>query len=109
MNVVKPIEGYKSGVSALLVALTGKDNLATQPCEIARRICPDQLELLLFRQVKGVAAVAAWRIRDNVDAFGECVMKDVQSNGVSGWGPDCVDRTVKLVGQPNLTAVRPEE
>jgi hypothetical protein len=67
------------------------------------------LELLLFRQVKGVAAIAAWRIRDNVDAFGECVREGIHSDGVSGWGPDCVDSMVKLVGHPNLTAVWPEE
>jgi hypothetical protein len=77
LNIVKPIEGYQRGVSAVFAYLTRKEKLATQPCEIGQRICPDEFEQLLFRQVEGVAAVAARRVRDNVDAFGELVMEEI--------------------------------
>ena len=79
MNIVKPIEGYERGVSAVYGALTRNENVATNwgRCEVVQRICPDELELLLFRQIEGVAAVAARRVRDNVDAFRELVMEDI--------------------------------
>ena len=111
MNIVKPIEGYERGVSAVYGALTRNENVATQPwrglCEVGYRICPDELELLLFRQIEGVAAVAARRVRDNVDAFGGWVMEDTLSNGVSTViiVLDCVDGMVFLVGHPNLAGV----
>ena len=65
--------------------------------------------MLLFRQPEGkVPAEGARRVRDNVDAFGLNVRDDILSNGVSGREPDCVDKTVLLVGHPNLAAVGPE-
>jgi len=67
----------------------------------------------LFRQVEGVAAVAARNDRDNVDAFRINVREDIWKNDVRtrAWWvsvPDCVDRIALLVGHPNLTTVRPE-
>ena len=67
----------------------------------------------MFRQVEGVAAVAARRVRDNVDAFRVNVREDIWKNGVrtgTWWISvlDCVDRIAVLVGHPNLTAVGPE-
>ena len=101
MNILSPIEGYESGVSAVFGVLTRKENVATNwgHCEVVQRICPDESELLLFRQVEGVAAVAARRVRDNVDAFGAWLMEDTLSNGVrtvKRWISvlDCVDGMV---------------
>ena len=77
MNIVNPIKAYDRGVCARYACLTRKDNIATQPCEVAQRICPDEFELLLFRQVEGVAAVAARGVRDNIDAFRLGVREDI--------------------------------
>ena len=72
------IEGYERGVSAVYAILTHKDNVATQPCEVAQRILPDELEDLLFRLEEGAArAEGARRRRDNVDGFRELVMEEI--------------------------------
>ena len=69
MNIVHTIEGYQRGVCAICALLTHKDNVATQSQEVARRIRPDDSELLLFCVVEGVAAVGARRVGDRVNAF----------------------------------------
>jgi len=69
LNIVRPIEGYQRGVCGICGLLTHKDNVATQSQEVGLRIRPDDSELLLFCVVEGVAAVGAWRVGDNVDAF----------------------------------------
>ena len=104
----------------MVALLTHKDNVATQPwrgqCEVGLRIIPDELVLLLFRREEGQApAEGARRVRDNVDAFRECVLHEIWSNGVTATVTpggiivlDCVDSKVRLVGHPNLAAVEPE-
>ena len=65
--------------------------------------------LLLFRQPEGKAsAKGAQRIRDNVEAFRGRMTEEIESNGVSGRLPDCVDSIAYLIGDPNLAAVGPE-
>ena len=77
MKIVRPICGYQRGVCVISALLTHKDNVATQSQEVARRIRPDESELLLFCVVEGVAAVGAWRVGDNVDAFHANVRENV--------------------------------
>jgi hypothetical protein len=113
LNIGVPNDGYKRGVCALYAWLTGNDNVATQHVKVAQRICPNEFEILLFRQVEGITAVAARNDRDNVDAFGVNVREDILKNDVRtrAWWvsvPDCVDRVAVLVGHPNFTAVGPK-
>jgi len=78
LKIVRPICGYQRGVCVICALLTHKDNVATQSQEVARRIGPEESELLLFRQPEGKAlAKGAQRVRDNVDAFRELVMEDI--------------------------------
>ena len=77
MKIVRPICGYQRGVCAICALLTHKDNVATQSQEVARRIRPDDSELLLFCVVEGVAAIGARRVGDNVDAFRRNVRKNI--------------------------------
>jgi hypothetical protein len=64
----------------------------------------------LFGQPEGKAlAKSAQRVRDNVEAFRARVREEIESNGVTGRLPDCVDSIAYLVGDPNLAPVGPEE
>ena len=77
MKIVRPICGYQRGVCEISALLTHKDNVATQSQEVARRIRPDDSELLLFCVVEGVAAVGARRVGDNVNAFHANVRENI--------------------------------
>ena len=77
MKIVRPICGYQRGVCVICALLTHKDNVATQSQEVARRIRPDESELLLFCVIEGVAAVGARRVGDNVDAFRANVRENI--------------------------------
>src|SRR5262249_39567158 len=75
---------------------------------------PKELKLLLFRgeeaPIAVAGAVAARRIRDEVDAFRACVREDIQGNRVTvAREPDHMNSIAILVGYPNSAAVgRPE-
>ena len=107
MNIVNPIEAYDSGVCSVCALLTRNDSLVNQlGREVAQRILPDEMELLLFRQVQGAGGPDEHdRLRDIVNAFRGNVREEIQSNCVSGRGPDCVDSIASLVGHPNLAGV----
>jgi hypothetical protein len=86
LNIGHPNGGYERSVCTHCAVLTGKDNFATQPCEVAYRIFPDELHQLLFRQEEGAVPVAlgaahggegARRVRDNVDAFRGKMREDI--------------------------------
>ena len=77
MKIVRPICGHQRGVCVICGLLTHKDNIATQPHEVGRRIGPEDSELLLFCVIEGVAAVGARRVWDNVDAFRGNVREDI--------------------------------
>ena len=89
MNVVNPIEGYQRGVCEICALLTRKEQVTTQTCEVCRRICPDELELLLFRLEEGPVRRAASTTRlsqeraqrvigrDEEDAFRGNVREDI--------------------------------
>jgi hypothetical protein len=64
----------------------------------------------LFRLPEGKAsAKAAQRVRDNVEAFRGRMREEIESNGVTGRLPDCVDSIAYLVGDPNLAGVGPAQ
>jgi hypothetical protein len=78
LNIVSPVDGYERGVCEQSAVLARKDNLATQPCEVAQRILPDELHQLLFRLEEGAArAERARSRRDNEDAFRGIVREDI--------------------------------
>ena len=83
MNIGTATDGYERGVCALYACLTGKDNVATEPCEVAQRIFPHELVLLLFGQEECAALGAAHggegarRVRNNVDAFRLNVIEEI--------------------------------
>ena len=86
MNIGTATDGYERGVCALYACLTYKDKVATQPCEVAQRIFPHELVLLLFGREEGAAPVArgaayggegARRVRNNVDAFRLNVIEEI--------------------------------
>src|SRR5262249_3679938 len=78
LNIVNPIKGYQGGVCSERALLTHEEKVATQPCEVAQRISPGELEHLLFLVEERKVVVwgcevstveAARRVRDNVNAF----------------------------------------
>ena len=78
LNIATATEGYERGVCKNAAILTRKDNVATQPCEVAQRILPDCLHQLLFRLEEGAArAEGARNRRDNEDAFRGIVREDI--------------------------------
>ena len=77
MKIVRPICGYQRGVCGICGLLTHKENVATQAQKVGLRIRPEDSELLLFCVVKGVAAVGAHRIGDNVNAFHANVRENI--------------------------------
>jgi len=87
--------------------LASNEDVATQPCEIARRKFDDAL--LLKRRDKDDIRVAeaARSRRDDQDSFRtEKRAEDIWSNGTIVR--DCVHGTVVLVSHKNLAAERPE-
>jgi hypothetical protein len=94
------IEAYESD-SALLAR---NEDVATEPCEVARRKFID-LFLVECRREQGAARAGegAWIRRDDEDAFCGEPIEGLQSNVAQVV--DCVDLTVVLVGHQDLAAV----
>ena len=103
--IVNAIPSYESGACA---GLTRNENVATQSCEVGRRILVDGPSVHCQQEVGTVRAEGARIVRDDDDAFrtGPGKVKNIRSNSMIAL--DCVDLTVALVGYPDLAAQGPE-